>query len=127
MKDGDQAGLALLQKKYGWVAVKMEGGKRSLVMVSGATGTAVELGRVALDQNVVYLKAECDFRNRTDKGYFYYSLDGKNWTKIGGVLQMEYTLPHFMGYRFGLFNWATAAAGGWVEFDYFRVSELLLR
>jgi beta-xylosidase len=123
MKDGDQAGLALLQKKYGWVGVKMEGGKRSLVMVSGATGTAVELGRVALDQNVVYLKAECDFRDRTDKGYFYYSIDGKSWTKIGGVLQMEYTLPHFMGYRFGLFNWATTAAGGWVEFDYLRIGE----
>ncbi|AXY74615.1 glycoside hydrolase [Paraflavitalea soli] len=123
MKDGDCAGLALLQKKYGWVGVKMEGGKKSLVMVSGATGTAIELGRVSLDQQIVYLKAECDFRERTDKGQFYYSLDGKIWTAIGGILKMEYTLPHFMGYRFGLFNWATATAGGWVEFDWFRVSE----
>lgn len=121
MKEGDCAGLALLQKKYGWVGVKAEGSTKSLVMVSGASGTAKELGRVALDQKVVYLKAECDFRDRTDKGYFYYSLDGKTWTAIGGVLQMEYTLPHFMGYRFGLFNYATVAAGGWTDFDYFRV------
>jgi hypothetical protein len=27
-----------------------------------------------------------------------------------------------MGYRFGLFNFATKTAGGCVDFDYFRVS-----
>nr|WP_315823557.1 hypothetical protein [Paraflavitalea speifideiaquila] len=75
----------------------------------------------SLDQNTIYLKAECDFRNRTDKGYFHYSLDGKTWTAIGSVLQMEYTLPHFMGYRFGLFTYATATTGGYVDFDWFRV------
>ena len=36
---------------------------------------------------------------------------------------MTYTLPHFMGYRFGLFNYATKTAGGFVDFDYFRVSD----
>jgi hypothetical protein len=49
-------------------------------------------------------------------------LDGSTWTKIGSVLQMAYTLPHFMGYRFGLFNVATKTAGGYVDFDYYRVN-----
>jgi beta-xylosidase len=123
MKEGDCAGLALLQKKYAWVGVKMEGGKKWLVVVNAESGAAKEQQRIPLDQNTIYLKAECDFRNRTDKGYFYYSLDGKTWTAIGQVLQMEYTLPHFMGYRFGLFNWATVAEGGYVEFDWFRVNK----
>ena len=35
---------------------------------------------------------------------------------------MVYTLPHFVGYRFALFNFATKSAGGFVDFDYFRVS-----
>jgi beta-xylosidase len=121
MKDGDCAGLALLQRKFGWVGVKVENGSKSIVMVSGAKDKPEELQRIPLNQNTVYLKAECDFREMTDKAYFYYSLDGKTWTKIGGVLKMEYTLPHFMGYRFGLFNWATGSAGGWVDFDWFRV------
>jgi beta-xylosidase len=82
----------------------------------------VEEQRVALHQNTVYLKAVCDFRERTDKGSFYYSLDGKSWQPIGAVLSMEYTLPHFMGYRFGLFNYATATTGGYVDFDYFRLT-----
>jgi len=37
-------------------------------------------------------------------------------------LQMAYTLPHFMGYRFGLFNYATKASGGYADFDYFYVN-----
>ncbi|MBI5383575.1 MAG: hypothetical protein HZA90_02700 [Verrucomicrobia bacterium] len=28
-----------------------------------------------------------------------------------------------MGYRFGLFNYATKTAGGCADFDYFRVSD----
>ena len=71
---------------------------------------------------MVYLKADCDFRSRTDRANFYYSLDGKVWTSIGKPLHMLYTLPHFMGYRFALFNFATKTAGGSVDFDYFRVS-----
>jgi hypothetical protein len=35
---------------------------------------------------------------------------------------MVYTLPHFMGYRFGLFNVATKTAGGSVDFDYYHIS-----
>jgi hypothetical protein len=36
---------------------------------------------------------------------------------------MAYTLPHFMGYRFGLFNYATKAAGGIADFDYFHIED----
>ncbi|XHR97133.1 hypothetical protein ACFJIV_11050 [Mucilaginibacter sp. UC70_90] len=35
---------------------------------------------------------------------------------------MVYTLPHFMGYRFGLFNYATRQSGGYVDFDFFHIS-----
>ena len=37
---------------------------------------------------------------------------------------MEYTLmEHFMGYRFGLFNYATKIPGGVADFDYFHISD----
>lgn len=121
MKDGDCAGLALLQKKFGWVGVRMEEGKKYLVMINGEKSAPVEVARVPLTGNTVYLKAAGDFRDRTDKGTFSYSLDGQSWTRIGNTLQMEYTLPHFMGYRFGLFNWATKAVGGWVDWDWFKL------
>jgi beta-xylosidase len=123
LKDGDFAGLALLQRQYGLVGVKSEGETNFVVMVSAQSESPVEVERVAVNQETVFLKAECDFENRTDRARFYYSLDGQSWTAIGDELRMHYTLPHFMGYRFGLFNYATRIAGGFADFDYFRLSD----
>ena len=92
-------------------------------MTNGSGKGAFEPETIPLNGNIVYLKAECDFRNRTDLGYFYYSLNGKEWTPIGNTLKMEYTLPHFMGYRFGIFNYATQTSGGYVDIDYFRIED----
>ena len=122
MKDGDFAGLALIQRRHGFVGVKVEGRGKSIVMVRADNDATEEEESVPLDQHVVYLKVSCDFRERADKAYFYFSLKGEEWIKIGKPLQMIYTLPHFMGYRFGLFNFATETAGGSADFDYFRIS-----
>jgi beta-xylosidase len=121
MKEGDVAGLIALQRRYGYVGVKMDRGKKSIVMVSAESESPVEIEAVPLKQKVVYLKIDCDFRNRTDKAYFHYSLDGNQWIRIGEPLQMGYTFPHFMGYRFGLFNYASKAPGGYVDFDFYHV------
>jgi beta-xylosidase len=126
MKDGDVAGLAVLQKKYGFVGVE-KSKDSTLVMVSAGSDEPEKLARVSLDYSTVYLKVDCDFRDRADKAYFYYSLDGENWKPIGKPLQMAYTLPHFMGYRFALFNYATNTPGGFVDFDYFRISDTIGR
>jgi beta-xylosidase len=122
MKDGDIAGLAALQKQYGIVGIKMTGTAKSIVMISAESGSPVELANIPLSRKTVYLKIDFDFEKRTDKAYFYYSLDGELWTTIGKPLQMSYSLAHFVGYRFALFNYATKVSGGFVDFDYFRVS-----
>jgi beta-xylosidase len=123
MKDGDFTGLALLQRKYGQVGVKMENGTKFIVMINAGSGTAVEEERVPLNESFIYLKATCDFTDLKDEANFFYSLDGISWTKIGNVLNMQYTLPHFMGYRFALFNYATENDGGYVDFDFFHISD----
>ena len=82
----------------------------------------LEVERVPLSQNTVYFKAECDFTDKTDIAHFFYSLDGKLWTAIGSELKMQYSMPHFMGYRFGLFNYCTKTVGGFVDFDYFHIN-----
>jgi beta-xylosidase len=123
MKDGDIAGLGLLQKNYGFVGLKNENGTKSIIMVSTKGGKAVEIEKVPVSQNTLYFKAECNFKDRADVANFFYSLDGKSWTKIGEPLKMPYTLPHFMGYRFSLFNYATKEIGGFADFDYFRIED----
>jgi len=123
MKDGDYAGLTAFQKKYGFVGVKATGDARSIVMISAKSEKPEEIASIPLTQKTVFLKIDCDFKDRKDKAYFYYSLNGKDWSAIGESLHMFYDIPHFMGYRFGLFNFATKTAGGFVDFDYFRVSD----
>ena len=123
MKDGDFAGLALLQKNYGQIGVKIEGEKKIIVMINAGTGEAVEAARIPVTEKVIYFKAECDFTNKTDIANFYYSTDGKNWNKAGTPLKMTYTLPHFMGYRFSLFNYPTKEIGGYADFDYYRITD----
>jgi beta-xylosidase len=126
MKEGDFAGLALLQRKFGQVGVKYKNGTKSIVMVNAQSGKPVEAQGVPLTKKTVYLKAECDFRDHADIAYFYYSLDGNTWTPIGTQLKMEYSMPHFMGYRFGLFNYATKTPGGYVDFDWFRMDKSII-
>ncbi|TPG71808.1 glycoside hydrolase 43 family protein [Hymenobacter nivis] len=126
LKDGDFAGLALLQKRYGLVGVQQQNGQKSIVMVSAESEKPVELARLPLAQNTVYFKIDCDFVDRQDRAIFFYSLDGKYWKRIGEPLKMAYTLPHFMGYRFGLFNYATKQTGGYADFDYFHIIDTLV-
>ncbi|PJJ07644.1 beta-xylosidase [Flavobacterium sp. 1] len=123
MKEGDLAGLSLLQKEYGLIAVKIENGSKKIVMIDAVKGIPKEIASVAVNQDKVYLKTECDFKDKADTGRFYYSLDGKKWISIGNTIKLPYTIPHFMGYRFGLFNYATKNLGGFADFDYFHVDD----
>ncbi|MCB9496135.1 MAG: glycosyl hydrolase 43 family protein [Fibrobacteria bacterium] len=117
MKDGDIAGLVALQEVYGYVGVRKNGTSRSVVMVNANN----QVASVNIDQDRVFLRVDMDFTNRTDKATFFYSLDSANWKSIGNTLSMSYKLTHFMGYRFGLFNYATKSAGGVADFDWFKI------
>lgn len=117
MLDGDYAGLAAFQKEYGFIAVTKQDDQRYIVMADSEG----EKERIQIEHQIVQLKLDFDFT--VDKARFYYSFNGTNWTQLGGELAMRYTLPHFMGYRFALFNFATEMAGGYVDFDYFRFSD----
>jgi beta-xylosidase len=125
MKDGDFAGLGLLQKNYGLAGVKTNGGSKTIVMINASTGKPVEAASIPLNENTVYFKAECNFKDKKDIADFFYSLDGKSWLPLGTQLKMAYTIPQFMGYRFALFNYATKNVGGFADFDYFRITETI--
>lgn len=123
LQEGDFAGLVLFARNYGIVGVKADGGTNYVVMVSAETHPPVEKERVPLSATVVHLRADCDFKKGADRARFYYSLDGRSWQAIGVPLKMTYTLAHFMGYRFGLFQFATKTPGGHADFDFFRIRD----
>ncbi|NLL47839.1 MAG: glycosyl hydrolase 43 family protein [Firmicutes bacterium] len=123
MKNGDYAGLALFQKEYGFIGVKQCGLERSIVMVDGRTRPCLEVETIPTSETRLYFKIACDFREQRDRAHFYYSLDGQHWVSLGPPFSMSYTIPHFMGYRFALFHFATETCGGFVDFDYFHLVE----
>jgi beta-xylosidase len=126
MKEGDIAGLTLFQKKYSYVGVKFLNGKKNIVMVSSSidSDSPVEEGSVAVTGNSVQFKVTCDFKNDSDLAQFYYKQEGQSsWQPIGSPFKMQYSIAHFVGYRFGLFNFATKNTGGYVDFDYFHIED----
>ncbi len=124
MKDGDVAGLSLLQRDYGFIAVAVSDGRKKLVMKKATEKVESHIDEVDLDAKDVMLRAVCDFTERKDVARFFYSLDkGKTWKQLGDTLSMKYTLPHFMGYRFGLFYYASTTPSGQVEFDFFDITD----
>lgn len=135
MKPGDIAGFIALQKNYGFVYVeKASDGTKTVKMCSNtgtdypSVGTVRETVPLADDVDTVYFKIAFDFgtyKTTQGKDYanFFYSLDETTWSRIGtNNHPLTYSFPqHFMGYRFGLVNYATVTAGGYVDFDYFRM------
>ena len=67
------------------------------------------------------LRIVFDFENE-DKAYFYYSVDGESFVEVGEPLQMHYTLDLFVGYRIGIFSYATKNIGGMADFRNLSVS-----
>ncbi|MEY8515514.1 family 43 glycosylhydrolase [Lachnospiraceae bacterium 29-84] len=128
MKPGDVAGLSAFSYNYGYIAVKKEANKTKLVMVDASSNASKkedapeEKASVDCTETTVYLKEDFDFAGG-DKVRFYYSFDGVTWKQLGPEVQLSYELTHFMGSRFALFNYATKSSGGYVDFDYFRVSD----
>jgi beta-xylosidase len=122
MRDGDFAGLAILQKKFGLIGVKSEEGAKCVVMINAESGSPKEDYRKKVSGNKMFFRIDCDFTDMKDTARFFFSTDGRSWERVGPETKMYYTLPHFMGYRFGLFNYATKEVGGYVDFDYFKIA-----
>ena len=145
MKDGDRAGLAAFNSDTGALTVKKTGKKLTLEMnelkveltdrnkeVKNVEEKTIE--SVELKQQKIWLRIDADFRPVKAQGFmpgkdlatFYYSLDGETWTKMGSDYKMGFDWRRFfMGSKFGIFNYATKKAGGYVDidtFDYRRTS-----
>lgn len=120
MKDGDYAGLSMMQYQSGLIGIKKEGSRTSLFMSDGTQdGSMTERAKMEINQSTVYLRVQANFD--TNKASFYYSLNGSDWTAFGNDMTMTYDLKNFVGNRFAIFNYATKSTGGYVDIDYFRV------
>ena len=148
MKDGDCAGLAAFNGDSGVLTIKKQGKKYVLEMseqkvslterekavtnVEVKVIETVDLSAAFKSQTsksksqIIYLRLDGDFQpGHHDVANFYYSLDGENWTQIGTKnyrMIFDYR-RFFMGTKFGIFNYATKKAGGYVDVDAFVYSK----
>ena len=137
MKDGDRAGLTAFNGDSGVLTVKKNGKKLTLEMseqkvsltdrekaVTNVDEKVIET--IDLKQPKVWLRIDGDFQPKHgDAANFFYSLDGEQWTQIGTKnyrMSFDYR-RFFMGTKFGIFNYATKKAGGYVDVDFFRYSK----
>jgi beta-xylosidase len=132
MADGDRAGLSMLRDVSASIGVKQTGSTRELFMINGMTmnsnwGTAStgnEVATAALSGNQVWLRATADIApGGSNSATFSYSTDGSTFTNLGDTLTMNTDWQFFMGYRFGIFNFATTALGGSVTVKSFEMQE----
>ncbi|MBM7818813.1 beta-xylosidase [Cellulosimicrobium cellulans] len=142
MLDGDVAGLAVYGRSFAYAGIQQVDGERTLGLVTRLQPFTDTIDREAVESFVpgsqvplgehadVHLKADADFASPNGQLWvqYSYSLDGRTWQPLGarqGPLVMDWSLSHFMGYRFGLFSYAKEQTGGHVDFDHFLLSDVL--
>ncbi len=133
MLDGDVAGIAVLRDMSAAIAVKNEDGATRVVMTSGidmdtswsTTNTGTEVAAAEISGGKLWLRAEANVRTDNGGGQarFSYSTNGIQFTPLGGVLTMNKDWQYFLGYRFGIFNYATKALGGSVKVNTFELTK----
>ena len=131
MKDGDNAGLALLSTPYAGISVVKSAEGTTLQMFQGngggrrvgapAPANAPVLG-ASNPPSHLWLRVHCNFD--TDEAVFSWSTDNKQFTPLGPPFRMTFQLTTFQGVRPALFHYNTGdAPGGFVDFDNYTVEE----
>jgi beta-xylosidase len=131
MANGDRAGLALLRQSSAWIGIKRDNGANRVVMTNGlsmdsnwnTTGTGAEAASANVSGGRIWLRVNADIRPGSGRqGRFSYSTDGVTFTNLGPAFTLNNAWQFFMGYRFGIFNYATQALGGAVTVERFDLT-----
>jgi hypothetical protein len=86
-------------------------------------GQVVDTAQLPNDTTKIWLQAELDARpNGSRDANFSYSLDGYGYIQLGGTYKMYTGWAFFLGYRFGIFNYATKNLGGSVKVESFTTA-----
>lgn len=121
MANGDRSGLAMLRQSSAWIGVVKSGGSTRVVMTDGltmnsswaTTGTGAERASANVSGGRIWLRTTADIRPGSGRtATFSYSTDGTTFVPLGPAFTLNNQWEFFMGYRFGIFNYATQALGG---------------
>ena len=135
---GERAGIVAMGYNFGALALESREDGIYLVQTDcykankGGKETEVEAIKLADGDKEMYLRMRLDYtgtKKPTQKpdykaeATFFYSLDGKKFTKIGRPVKVD--VGHWIGAKFGLFcsrDWQSNDSG-WLDIDWFRVTK----
>ncbi len=121
LKDGDLAGLGLMNIPYAWIGIMRDGDRLLLRMFDQHQQKTIDK---PLGASRIYLRAFGDFDE--DIGQLSYSTDGSRFENIGDSIRLPYQLKTFQGTRFALFAYNTKnREGGYAAFSDFVLKEPL--
>lgn len=122
MADGDRAGLAAFRDRSASIGVYRSGDTYTITVVHGmeqnettwdTTSTGTVVATAPIEATKIWLRTALDARASGDKtADFFYSTDGTEFIQLGDSYTLWTNWAYFMGYRFGIFNYATEALGG---------------
>jgi hypothetical protein len=114
-----------------WIGVAKESEGYRLVVMNNLTmdehhdtvSKGTEVASKPLSGSSIWLRASADIQPGPGRiATFSYSEDGKSFSDLGSPFVMSNDWHFFMGYRFGLFNYATKSLGGSVTISTFDLS-----
>lgn len=138
MKVGDKAGFSAFNSDAAIMTVECREDGKYLVLTEESvilhprTKAVIDVRRefieeIALKKDRIYLRIDADFRpgDTRDIAKLWYSLDNKDWNRIGNDYKMKFDWQRFfMGTKFAIFNYATVENGGYVDVDYFSYEKI---
>ncbi|KAI1207321.1 glycoside hydrolase family 43 protein [Annulohypoxylon truncatum] len=119
--------FAAFRDRSAYIGIHRDGNKYTISVVHSPTqeeltwnmtsnGTIVTTQTKILPDKTIWLRASLDARaSGTYAANFSYSTNGQNFTQLGKTYTMYIGWSYFMGYRFGIFNYATKSLGGSVR------------
>jgi len=125
---GDACGFGTLGKFNGQIAVTAAAdGSHSLSMnvieaTEGAPKVDTRAAGVAISGDTLWLRTDMDYS--TDLAHVAYSLDGRNWTRLGGDFPVAYDwrTGTFQGEQYAIFCYNPQASDGFLDIDSFELS-----
>ncbi len=142
LKDGDYAGLCMLESEYAFIGLNRLDGQLRLVMCRRDLGDIdfwgerhdteppQILAEMPVSDDTVTIGVRADFTDMRDTAEFCYRDAGSGENDMaggsGGMVpfgpeaKLKFRLDHFTGVRFAMFVYSTEQTGGYAEFSDFE-------
>lgn len=120
MKNGDFAGLCAFMSQYGQIGLSKDENRYYIHYVRRDQKGHCHGKKIPYGKDKLKLRIDFDFENFKDEAVLsYFEEEEEKWIPWGDPLLMHYTLDVFVGYRIGVFYYATKETGGCVDFRNF--------